>query len=200
MIIDFSVAASGFIAALGGLHLTSRTLFAMGREGGLPRAFAWTHPRFRTPWTGIAFALLVTLLLGVFFAHRYDPITYFIWMATCATIGILITYILIALGGIVFFARDRGGWNLFLDLLVPAWSRSRSAVTRSTSRSSRPRPTPASSNGHPGWLSSGSGSDSSSTSLLTIRSPERVRRFGSILGSSEGASGVVPESEPVPAS
>lgn len=58
MIIDFSVPASGFIAALGGLHLTSRTLYAMGREGGLPRVFGWTHPRFRTLWTGIAFSLL----------------------------------------------------------------------------------------------------------------------------------------------
>src|SRR5690242_11413498 len=120
VVIDFSVAASGFIAALGGLHLTSRTLFAMGREGGLPRFFAWTHPRFRTPWTGIAFALVVTLLLGTLFAHHYDPITYFIWMATCATIGILITYILIALAGIIFFARDRGRWNPLLDLAIPA--------------------------------------------------------------------------------
>src|ERR687886_408884 len=67
VIIDFAVAASGFVAALGGLHLTSRTLFAMGREGGLPRVFAWTHPRFRTPWVGIAFSLLVTLLLGAIF-------------------------------------------------------------------------------------------------------------------------------------
>src|SRR5918911_739396 len=122
VIIDFSVAASGVIAALGGLHLTSRTLYAMGREGGLPRMFAWTHPRFRTPWIGIAFSLLVTLLLGVFFAHRYNPpITYFIWMATCATIGILITYILIAFSGIVFFARARShGWNPLLDLVLPA--------------------------------------------------------------------------------
>ena len=51
----------------------------------------------------------MTLLLAVLFAHHYDPITYFIWMATCATIGILITYILIAVSGIVFFARDRDG-------------------------------------------------------------------------------------------
>src|SRR3954452_12898271 len=110
VIIDFSVAASGFIAALAGTNLTSRTAYAMGREGGLPRVFAWTHPRFRTPWVGIAFSLLVTLLLGVFFAHKYDPpITYFIWMATAATIGILITYILIAVSGMVFFARERGG-------------------------------------------------------------------------------------------
>src|SRR5918911_672158 len=120
VIIDFSVAVSAFVAALAGTHLTARTLFAMGREGGLPRIFAWTHPRFRTPWTGIAFSLVVTLLLGVFFAHQYDPITYFIWMATCATIGILIAYILIALSGIAYFARARDGWNPVLDLLVPA--------------------------------------------------------------------------------
>src|SRR5437763_5689836 len=77
VIIDFSVAASGFIAALGGLHLTSRTLFAMGRGGGLPRTFAYTHPRFKTPWVGIGMSLVITLLLGVLLAHRHSfgPIT-----------------------------------------------------------------------------------------------------------------------------
>src|SRR3954462_8491554 len=120
VIIDFSVAASGFIAALAGTNLTSRTAYAMGREGGLPRVFAWTHPRFRTPWVGIFFSLIVTLLLAVLFAHHYDPITYFIWMASTATIGILITYILVAVAGISFFARDRTDWNPLLDLVVPA--------------------------------------------------------------------------------
>lgn len=65
VIIDFAVAASGFVAALGELHLTSRTLFAMGREGGLPRAFAWTHPRFHTPWVEIAAGLAITALLDL---------------------------------------------------------------------------------------------------------------------------------------
>src|SRR3982751_4119956 len=110
-IVDIAVVVDAFVAALAGVALVSRTAYAMGREGGLPRVFAWTHPRFRTPWVGIAFSLVVTLLLGVFFAHHYDPITYFIWMATCATIGILITYILIAVAGISFFAKDRTGWN-----------------------------------------------------------------------------------------
>src|SRR4051812_8195628 len=122
VIIDLSVAASGFIAALAGVNLTARTLFAMGREGGLPRVFAWTHPRFRTPWFGIAVSLVITLLLGVFVAHRdsFGPITYFVFMATTATIGILITYILVAVSGIVYFSRNRaGGYNVFLDLLVP---------------------------------------------------------------------------------
>jgi len=186
VVIDFAVAASGFIAALGGLHLTSRTLFAMGREGGLPRVFAWTHPRFRTPWTGIAFALVVTLLLGTLFAHHYDPITYFIWMATCATIGILITYILIALAGIIFFARDRGRWNPLLDLVIPAGAIAICGYTLYKSI----HPTPA----YTGivrwapwvalaWLAAGV----VVAAVLTATNPERVRTFGTILGASEGA-------------
>ena len=190
VIIDFSVAASGFIAALGGLHLTSRTLYAMGREGGLPRVFAWTSPRFRTPWTGIAFSLIVTLLLGGIFAHHYDPITYFIWMATCATIGILITYMLIALSGIVFFARERP-WNLLLDLVVPLGAIAICGYTLYKSI----HPTPA----YTGivkwapwvaiiWLAVGVAIDV----VLTVTRPDRVSAFGSILGASEGAEGEPP--------
>ena len=199
VIIDFAVAASGFIAALGGLHLTSRTLFAMGREGGLPRAFAWTHPRFKTPWTGIAFSLVVTLLLGAIFAHHYDPITYFIWMATCATIGILIMYILIALAGIVFFARDRRGWNPLLDLVVPAGAIAICGYTLYKSI----HPTPA----YTGivkwapwvaliWLALGVVIDV----VLTATRPDRVRAFGSILGASESAPAETPEAQPAAAS
>jgi amino acid transporter len=198
VIIDFSVAASGFIAALAGTHLTSRTAFAMGREGGLPRVFAWTHPRFRTPWTGIAFSLVVTLLLAVFFAHRYDPITYFIWMATCATIGILITYILVAIGGIAYFAKDRSGWNPLLDLVVPAGAIAICGYTLYKSI----HPTPA----YTGivrwapwvaliWLGVGVAIDV----WLTLAKPARVRAFGSILGASEGAPTPAETSPPVTA-
>jgi amino acid transporter len=197
VIIDFAVAASGFIAALGGLHLTSRTLYAMGREGGLPSVFAWTHPRFKTPWTGIAFSLVVTLLLGAVFAHHYDPITYFIWMATCATIGILITYILIALGGIAYFARDRRSWNPLLDLVIPAGAIAICGYTLYKSI----HPTPA----YTGivkwapwvaliWLAVGVAIDV----VLTAARPDRVRAFGSILGVSEGAPADTPETPPVP--
>src|SRR3954463_5138997 len=194
VIIDFPGAASAFIAALAGTNLTSRTAYAMGREGGLPRAFAWTHPRFRTPWVGICFSLVVTLLLGVFFAHHYDPITYFIWMATCATIGILITYILMALGGIAYFAKDRRDWNVFLVLVVPAGAIAICGYTLYKSI----HPTPA----YTGimkwapwvaiiWLAIGVVIDI----WLTATKPERVRAFGSTLAAWEGAA-APPEAPP----
>jgi|tagenome__1003787_1003787.scaffolds.fasta_scaffold20898775_1 amino acid transporter len=192
VIIDFSVAASGFIAALAGTNLTSRTAYAMGREGGLPRVFAWTHPRFRTPWVGIFFSLIVTLLLAVLFAHHYDPITYFIWMASTATIGILITYILVAVGGITYFARDRTGWNVLLDLVVPAIAIAICGYTLYKSI----HPTPAYS-GIFKWIPWAAIIYLAVGVLvdvwLTMTKPDRVRAFGSILAASEGAEAAAPE-------
>ena len=138
----------------------------------------------------------MTLLLGGIFAHHYDPITYFIWMATCATIGILITYILIALSGIVFFARERP-WNLLLDLVVPLGAIAICGYTLYKSI----HPTPA----YTGimkwapwvamiWLAIGVAIDI----WLTATKPERVRAFGSILAASEGAD-AAPEAQAQPA-
>ena len=124
VIVDLAVVIDAFVAALAGVHLTSRTLFAMSRDGGLPRVFAWTHPRFRTPWAGIVLALGVTLVLVIWLARStYDPFTYFAFMATTASLGILATYILISLGGMRFFWREQraGGarFNVVLDVVLP---------------------------------------------------------------------------------
>jgi amino acid transporter len=197
VIIDFSVAVSAFVAALAGTHLTARTLFAMGRERGLPSVFAWTHPRFRTPWTGIGFSLVVTLLLGVLFAHRYNPpITYFAWMATTATIAILIAYILIAVAGIAYFTRDRTHWNVVLDLAVPLGA---IAICGYTLYESIHPDTP-----YTGVMRSAPWVAIIYLALgvavdvwLTMTRPDRVRAFGSILGASEGAESTT-EATPLP--
>jgi amino acid transporter len=186
VIIDFAVAASGFVAALGGLHLTSRTLFAMGREGGLPRAFAWTHPRYHTPWVGIATGLAITALLGATLARHYGPLTFFFFLATTATLGILTTYILVALAGIVFFGRSRaGGYNVVLDLALPVVAIAICAY--SIYKSIFPRP-PAPISYAPwiagGWLLLGLGV----VVYLNVRAPARVRAFGSILAEGEEGS------------
>jgi amino acid transporter len=118
-------------------------------------------------------------------------------MATAATIGILITYILIALSGIVFFARERGGWNVLLDLVIPAGAIAICGYTLYKSL----HPTPA----YTGivkwapwaaiiWLVLGVAVDI----VLTLTRPERVRTFGSILGASEGQTKPQTEGPPAP--
>jgi amino acid transporter len=104
-VIDFAIAIGAFVGALAGLNLTARTLYAMGRDGGLASALAWTHPRRRTPWVAIGAAAALTLALGVIWAHHYGPITYFVLVATTATLAILGTYILVAVAGIAAGGR-----------------------------------------------------------------------------------------------
>lgn len=195
IIIDLCVAASGFVAALGGVHLTSRTLLAMGRDGGLPRLFAWTHPRWRSPWTGVIVSGVITIALGAWLGNHYGPFTFFAFLATTASLGILLVYILVAAGGAVLFWRERGqgvAYNIVLDVLLPAVAIVICGYT--IYKSIEPVPP------HPideapyiagAWVLLGI----IVLAWLRFRSPEKVSRFGAALGEGEAGS----ESEPAAA-
>jgi amino acid transporter len=121
-LVDIVVAVDAFVAALAGVNLTARTLFAMGRDRGIPRVFAATTPRFRSPYVGIAASVLLTLILGATLGRHYGVLTYFALMATTGSIGILFTYILVTLAGMVFFWRARSTgetYNWLLDVVLP---------------------------------------------------------------------------------
>ena len=106
-VIDFALAIGAFVGALAGLNLSTRMLYAMGRDGALPRALAWTHPRRRTPWVAIGLIAALTLVLVVAWGNHYGPITYFVLVATTATLAILVTYVLVAVAGIALLVRER---------------------------------------------------------------------------------------------
>lgn len=183
--IDLCVAASGFVAALGGIHLTARTLLAMGRDGGLPRVFAWTHPRWRSPWTGIFASVVITLLLGAWLGNHYGPFTFFAFLATTASLGILLVYMMVAAGGAILFWRERRSgvtYNVLLDVVFPLVAIVICGYT--IYKSIEPVPP------HPideapyiagAWVLLGL----ALLAWLRIRSPERVRRFGEALGQGE---------------
>jgi amino acid transporter len=122
-LVDIIVAIDAFVAALAGVHLTARTLFAMGRDGGIPRVFAATTPRFRSPYVGIALSVVLTLILGAWLGRHYGVGLYFALMATTASLGILFVYALVAIAGMVFFwnARRQSGqsYNVVLDIVLP---------------------------------------------------------------------------------
>jgi amino acid transporter len=203
VLVDLAVSVGAFVAALAGVNLTARTAFAMAREGGMPRAFAWTHPRFRTPWLAIASALVLTLVLVVVLARIAwnDPFKYFGFVATTATFGILGAYILIALAGLLFFWRSRSttddAFNVVFDLLLPVGA---IAICGYTIYESFKAPGPSPNTWSPwialAWLGVGC----AVLAWLTATRPERVRAFGSILGVGEAAGPPAerPGPEPVP--
>jgi amino acid transporter len=183
-LVDVAVVVDAFVAALAGVALVSRTAFAMGREGGLPKMFAWTHPRFNTPWIAILSTMALTLVLVVWLARGTwnDPFTYFAFMATTATFGILSVYILIALAGMVYFWRVRVAsavaYNVFFDVLVPLGATVICGLTIYWSIFPRP-PHPISYAPYVagGWLALGL----VLLLWLNVRSPEKVAQFGSVL-------------------
>jgi amino acid transporter len=122
-LVDIVVAVDAFVAALAGVHLTARTLFAMGRDGGIPKAFAATTPRFRSPYLGIAVSIALTLVLGAWLGRHYGVGLYFALMATTASLGILFVYALVAIAGMVFFWRarrqDGQSYNIIFDVVLP---------------------------------------------------------------------------------
>jgi amino acid transporter len=190
VLVDVAVIVSVFIAALAGVHLTARTFFAMGREGGLPRVFAWTHPRFKTPWAGIALSLLITFLLGVTLGRHWNkpapaPFTYIQFMALTATLAILAVYILVSLSGMLSFARERTGGaqlNPLLDVVLPLTAIAICGYT--IYKSVHPLP-PSPMKWGPwvalAWVAAGL----LVTGWLAATRPERVRAFGTILGEGE---------------
>ena len=188
VLVDLGVSVGAFVAALAGVNLTGRTVFAIAREGGMPRVFAWTHPRFRTPWFAIGAVLALTLALVVVLARLVwdDPFKYFGFVATTATFGILGAYILIALAGMVFFWRSRSStevaFSVVFDFALPLGA---IAICGYTVYESFRAPGPSPNTWSPWialvWLGVGV----AVLLVLSATRPERVRAFGSILGAGE---------------
>jgi amino acid transporter len=114
------LAISSFASALGTANFTTRTAFAWGHDGYLPRAFGRTHPRFKSP--DVAIGVLTAITLAVIFAGLAwqgrtinGAVNFFSWLLQVGATGILPVYGLVGIAGFVH-SRRHGG-NL-IDIFV----------------------------------------------------------------------------------
>ena len=105
--------AGSFASAMASQASVSRILFAMGRDGQLPRpVFGAVHPRFRTPWLAViavgVIGLLGSLLLSLDF------------VASIINFGALTAFSFVNLAVVKHFMIDRGqrGWKAVLKYIV----------------------------------------------------------------------------------
>jgi amino acid transporter len=118
---------SAFIVCVACATAASRTLFAMGRENVLPAAFGRTSPRFQTPVNATlavaAIATVMALVVGYPLSSGLfgQPFSNYYFWATTGTLVIIVVYIMLCLGGIVFFwkTRDSRNWNPVVHVAVP---------------------------------------------------------------------------------
>jgi amino acid transporter len=187
---------AAFIVSVACATAASRTLFAMGREGVLPRAFGRTHPRFKTPVIATAavtaLAIVMALVMGYPLSDSAfgQPLSNYYFWATAGTLLVIVVYIMICIGGIVYFWNTRASrnWNPLVHVGIPVVG----AVVFGAALYGSIHPAP------PGilkwtpyvalvWLALGIGV------LLWLRSsrPDQVAQIGSILGEEGGAEATV---------
>jgi amino acid transporter len=190
-LVEIGGMAAAFIVCVACATAASRTLFAMGREGVLPAAFARTHPRFRTPVNATIAVTVVATLMALLMGYPLSDPTfgqpfsnYYFW-ATVGTLVVIVVYIMLCIGGIVFFwrTRDSRKWNPIWHVALPVVG----AVVFGAAWYGSVHPTP------PGilkwtpyvavaWLVIGVGV----LLWLRARRPDSVAKIGSMLGEEGG--------------
>jgi amino acid transporter len=182
---------SAFIVCVACATAGTRTLFAMGREGVLPKLLGKTHPRFKTPVNATIAVTVVAIIMAMVMGYPLSdsafgaPFSNYYFWATVGTLLIVVVYILLCFGGIAFFARTRATrrWNPLVHVLIPLIGAAVFAAALYGSVYPAPggilRWTP-----YVGlvWLAIGVGV----VLWLRSRRPEAVERIGSILGEEGG--------------
>jgi amino acid transporter len=121
------IVTSAFACQLAFFNTAARYLFALGREGVLPRALARTHGRLQTPHVaGGALAAALALYIGAF--QLDDPsrdaalLKLATWSPLLGVFGLLAVQALCSLAIVAYFRRHRGGsrWSTLVAPLAGA--------------------------------------------------------------------------------
>ena len=92
---------------------TARLLFAMARDGHLPRALAHVHPVRRVPERALLFVAAVSLVLGLFFVGQVGL------LSSLVNFGALFSFLMLHVSVVVFFLIKRRTWTLGAHVLSP---------------------------------------------------------------------------------
>jgi amino acid transporter len=117
---------AAFIVCVACATASTRTTYAMGREGVAPRWFGRTHSRFHTPANATLVVAVVSIAMALISWYWLPDdigvgpalLTYYFW-ATLGTLVVIVVYITLCFGGIVFFRRTHRQWNPLAHVLVP---------------------------------------------------------------------------------
>jgi amino acid transporter len=111
--LDVSAVLSALGAALVGVAVASRTVFALARDGLLPRRLAAVSGATGTPAVAVTASMALTLVfLVVFGLAGTSALNAFFYLATIGTLSLLVVYILVSIsafrlivGGLVRASR-----------------------------------------------------------------------------------------------
>jgi len=85
----------------------------MARDGRLPRALAYVHPRWRVPQRAILLVGFVNLVTGLVFAQQFELLT------TLVCFGALVGFLLLHASVLVHFGLRAGRRRWFAHVVAP---------------------------------------------------------------------------------
>jgi amino acid transporter len=104
-LVSLTVLNSIFANLISGINATVRVLFAMGREGVIPRSWGRTTAQ-GNPSTALTAYMIFALAFALIGSALWTALGAYGFFGTILGLGIVITYILINLALIVFYRRD----------------------------------------------------------------------------------------------
>ncbi len=108
-----TVIASGIANAMAAQSAVSRILYAMARDGKLPKLLAKVHPRYATPYVSTLIVAGISFVVGLLFATRLDE------LSSIVNFGALTGFLLLHLAVINhYFIRGRSA-DWLRHLLMP---------------------------------------------------------------------------------
>lgn len=121
LLISIAAILSALVVSLACHNATTRVLFAMGRDGALPRALGRSHPVHRTPHVAIVVDLVVALFLGAAIGFPAGPETVYGFLAGTGAVGVLVIYLILSLAAVKWFRRvvPRGEYSFLKHVTVP---------------------------------------------------------------------------------
>lgn len=115
LVVAITVALSAAIAnALVAQAATARLLFAMARDGQLPRALAHVHPVRRVPERAVFLVSVVSLVLGLFFVGQVG------FLSSLVNFGALFSFLMLHVSVVAWFIVRHRGRSFAVHLLSPA--------------------------------------------------------------------------------
>jgi amino acid transporter len=99
-------ALSNFSCALGSYCAGSRMLFALSRDGLMPKIMMKLHPKHDTPYFALILIIVISnvVQIGLF---KHDGIEVFGYLATIGSLAILVSYIFTSVGAMVYFTKNK---------------------------------------------------------------------------------------------
>lgn len=116
-------ALTGAIASAIGIHnSTVRLLYALGRDGVLPRSLAKVHPTRRSPYVAASVQAGFSVVLGLVFGYFVfgDPATTYGYFGGLGTLAVLFVYIFINVSVFLYFYnKERESFSVVKHAIIP---------------------------------------------------------------------------------